>query len=136
MCRRTRGWTIGRPSSSWRMPPRRWSGRAEQGGRRRGSTTSCFPGDQCESRIVLGSARSANRCHPELSMEHGSRALVTLNVQCEGGGMDVSRSWVVALLLGAALHADVAAQTPEWPAVGEPATVSRAAGRWLWADLV
>lgn len=50
--------------------------------------------------------------------------------------MDVSRSWVVALLLGAALHADVAAQTPEWPPVGEPATVSRAAGRWLWADLV
>ena len=49
--------------------------------------------------------------------------------------MKVSRGWVAALLLGAGLHANAVAQA-EWPSVGDPATVSRSAGRWLWADLV
>jgi hypothetical protein len=50
--------------------------------------------------------------------------------------MNVSRGWAAALLLVAGLQASAVAQSPEWPSVGEPAAVSRAAGRWLWADLV
>jgi predicted enzyme related to lactoylglutathione lyase len=50
--------------------------------------------------------------------------------------MNVSRGWAAALLLGAGLQASAVAQSPEWPSVGEPAAESRAAGRWLWADLV